>query len=322
VPVAADLQPLLDLRKADAVDIAEVTPEMLRTSYLGIAEMTGGEAAEMASVEDLVVPGGDGQDLPLRVYRPYGDSVGGPVVVYFHGGGWVVGSIDTHDEPCRAIAAATGVVVVSVDYRLAPEYRFPAAIEDAYAAVCWVADHAGDMGVDAGRLVVAGDSAGGHLSAVVSLLARDRGGPVIAHQFLIYPATDVDYESGRWPSLEENAEGYVLQLDTMRWFRSHLHDVDGPLGEMAEDFRVAPIRAVDHAGLPSAHVMVAGYDPLRDEGLGYAEVLTAAGVPTTTAHHADQVHGYWQFAPLVPSSGAARAADLESLRATIAALPA
>ena len=133
---------------------------------------------------------------------------------------------------------------------------------------------------------------------------------------------DVDYESGRWPSLEENAEGYVLQLDTMRWFRSHLHDVDGPLGEMADDFRVAPIRAVDHAGLPSAHVMVAGYDPLRDEGLGYAEVLTAAGVPTTTAHHADQVHGYWQFAPLVTSSGAARAADLESLRATIAALPA
>jgi len=316
VYVAADLQPLLDLRRNDAVDIDEVTPDQLRTSYGEIANMFMGTPAAMDSVEDLVVMGGDGNDLGVRVYRPPGLVDGGPVVVYFHGGGWVIGSIDTHDEPCRAIAEATCATVVSVDYRLAPEHPFPAAIDDGYAAVCWVAEHAEDLGVDAGRLVVAGDSAGGNLSAVVSILARDRSGPAIAYQYLIYPATDFDYETGRWPSLEENAEGYFLELDTMRWFRNHL--AGG--ADLLDNPQAAPIRARDHSGLPPAHVFVAGFDPLRDEGLGYVEVLRGACVSATAVLHADQVHGYWQFAPIVPSSGAARAVDLSELRSIIASL--
>tara|TARA_B100000700_G_scaffold320947_1_gene419207 strand:+ start:382 stop:1341 length:960 start_codon:yes stop_codon:yes gene_type:complete len=316
VNVAADLQPLLDLRRSDLVDIEEVTPDQLRTSYEEIAGMVMGTPAAMDSVEDLVVRGGEDQDLPIRIYRPPGFVDGGPVIVYFHGGGWVIGSVDTHDEPCRAIAEATSAVVVSVDYRLAPEHPFPAAIDDGFAAVCWVARHAEDLGVDAGRLVVAGDSAGGNLSAVVSIVARDRGGPAIAFQYLIYPATDFDYETGRWSSLEENAEGYFLQLDTMRWFRNHLAGgadlLDNPLA--------APIRAADHSGLPPAHVLVAGFDPLRDEGLGYAEVLRGSGVSATAVLHADQVHGYWQFAPIVQSSGAARAADLQEFRSIVVSL--
>lgn len=318
MPIPDDLQALLDFRRVDTVSIDDVTPDQLRESFRGIAEMTSAEAAAMESVQDLVVAGGDGQDLPIRIYRPEDSVDGGPVVVYFHGGGWVIGSIDTHDEPCRAIAEATSAVVVSVDYRLAPENRFPSAVEDAHAAVVWVAGHAGELGLDAGRVVVAGDSAGGNLAAVVSMMTRDQGGPAVAHQFLIYPATDFDYETGRWPSLVENAEGYFLQLDTMRWFRNHL----AGNADLRGDPRAAPIRASDHSGLPPAHVMVAGFDPLRDEGLGYAEALSAAGVEVLSTLHRDQVHGYWQFAPIVPSAGVARAADLEVLRGVLAELPA
>jgi acetyl esterase len=235
------------------------------------------------------------------------------VVVYLHGGGWTIGDLQTHDEPCRALAAGTGAVVVSVDYRLAPEHPFPAAVDDAYAAACFVAGSAEDLGVDADRLVVAGDSAGGNLAAAVSLLARDRSGPTIALQVLIYPAVDFDFDSGRWPSLEENATGYFLHLETMRWFA----DCYGGTGLLAGDPSAAPIRATDHAGLPPAHVSVAGFDPLRDEGLGYAEALAGAGVPVTLCRHDAQVHGYWHFAPSVESSGAAREADIAAISVTL-----
>ena len=316
MPVAADLQPLLDaMAEARNTPISEASPEDRRALF---DEMFGPGGAEMGSVTDRVIPGGDGDDLPVRVYRPTGVASGGPVVVFFHGGGWVIGNLDTHDEICRAIAATSDVVVVSVDYRLAPEHPFPAAVDDGYAAVCWVAEHAEDLDVDAGRLIVAGDSAGGNLSAVVSMLARDRGAPEVAFQFLIYPATDFDYETGRWPSLEENATGLFLELDTMRWFRGHLSGG----ADLGGDPRAAPIRAASHEGLAPAHIMVAGFDPLRDEGLGYAAVLNSAGVATTTTLHPEQVHGYWNLAALVPSCGAAREADLASLRATIAALSA
>ena len=229
---------------------------------------------EMAEVLDRVIPGPDGGDLPIRSYRPPGAAERPPVIVYLHGGGWTIGDLETHDEPCRALAAGTGAVVISVDYRLAPEHRFPDALDDAYAAVCFVADNADELGVDVERLVVAGDSAGGNLAAVVSLMARDRSGPAIALQVLIYPAVDFDYDSGRWPSLEENATGYFLHLETMRWFA----DCYGDIGQLAGDPLAAPIGAADHTGLPPAHVSVAGFDPLRDEGLGYAATLAGAGV--------------------------------------------
>ena len=180
--VADDLRPFLDLIQSTRSPIADTTPESLRATYSALG-LPGG--VEMAVVEDRTIPGPDGGDLPVRVYRPSADAERPPVVVYLHGGGWTIGDLDTHDEPCRALAAGTGAVVAAVDYRLAPEHPFPAAVDDAYTAVCYVSEHADDLGVDASRLVVAGDSAGGNLSAVVSLMARDRSGPAIAFQFLI-----------------------------------------------------------------------------------------------------------------------------------------
>ena len=313
MPVAEDLVALMALADAARLAMDEVTPESMRAGYSALVEPGG---VDMAELVDRVIPGPDGTDLPLRTYRPSGVGERPPVVVYLHGGGWTIGSVDTHDEPCRALAAGTGAVVVSVDYRLAPEHPFPAAVHDAYAAVFFVADNADDLGVDAGRLVVAGDSAGGNLSAAVSLMARDRSGPTIALQVLVYPAVDFDYDSGRWPSLQENATGYFLHLETMRWFA----DCYGGAERLAGDPLAAPIRAADHAGLPPAHVFVAGFDPLRDEGLAYAEVLRDAGVPVTVCCHDGQVHGYWHFAPTVASSGAARGLDMEAIAAAIAGL--
>ena len=313
MPVADDLVALMALADAARLPMDEVTAESMRAGYSALAAQGG---AEMAEVVDRVIPGPDGSDLPIRSYRPYGAGERPPVVVYLHGGGWTIGDLQTHDEPCRALAAGTGAVVVSVDYRLAPEHPFPAAVDDAYAAACFVAGNAEDLGVDADRLVVAGDSAGGNLAAVVSLLARDRSGPTIALQVLIYPAVDFDFDSGRWPSLEENATGYFLHLETMRWFA----DCYGGTGLLAGDPSAAPIRATDHSGLPPVHVSVAGFDPLRDEGLGYAEALAGAGVPVTLCRHDAQVHGYWHFAPSVESSGAAREADIAAISVALAGL--
>jgi len=317
VPVAADLQPLLGLRAEARDPESRFDPEVLRDGYRAICTAGRDSAAEVASVTDSTIPGPD-SDLPIRTYRADGLGELPPVVLYLHGGGWTLGDLEGYDEQCRAVAATVGAVVVALEYRLAPEHPFPAAVEDAWAALCWVADHADELEVDAGRLVVAGDSAGGNLTAVLSLLARDRGGPAIAHQFMVYPATDFDYESGRWPSLEENAEGYFLELATMRWFGDNYSGGR----DLAAEWTACPIRADDHAGLPPATITIADFDPLRDEGLAYAEAMRAAGVPVEVLRHAEQVHGYWIVAPLVPSSGAARAADLEVLRATIAALPA
>ncbi len=314
--VAADLQPLLDLISQGRDPDAPIDLEERRVSYRAIC--TGGRhlAAEVAEVVDRMIPGPE-SDLPVRIYRAEGLGDRSPVVLYLHGGGWTIGDLEGYDEQCRAVASTSGAVVVALEYRLAPEHPFPAAVDDSWAALCWVSEHAGELGVDSGRLVVAGDSAGGNLSAVLSLLARDRGGPAIDHQFLIYPATDFDYDSRRWPSLEENAVGYFLELRMMRWF------ADNVAGgrDLSTEPLAAPIRAENHAGLPPATVMVGGFDPLRDEGLGYAEMLRSAGVPVEVIHHEEQVHGYWIVAPLVPSSGAARQIDLDALRAAIEALP-
>jgi len=321
VPVAADLQPLLDLLSGRWEPGAPFDLEERREGYRTICTAGRHLAAEVAEVADRTLPGPDGE-LPIRVYRADGLGDRAPVVLYLHGGGWTIGDLEGYDEQCRAVAATSGAVVVALEYRLAPEHPFPAAVEDSWAALCWVSEHAAELGVDPGRLVVAGDSAGGNLAAVLSLLARDRGGPAIAHQFLIYPATDFDYDSGRWPSLEENAEGYLLELATMRWFATNLVGDRDPVAEpLAADPMAAPICATDHAGLPPATVTVAGFDPLRDEGLAYAEVLGDAGVPVEVLHHGEQIHGYWIVAPLVPSSGSARDVDLAALRAAIEALP-
>lgn len=260
------------------------------------------------TVRDLSIPGPDGPEMPLdvRAYAPPGDG-DRPVLVYFHGGGWVRGDLDTHDGLCRLLAEAADCVVVSVDYRRAPEHPFPAPVRDAYAATAWAAEHAGVVGGDPDRIAVGGDSAGGNLAAAVTLLARERAGPAIDHQVLLYPVTDYDLDTD---SYRANAEGYLLSRASMRWYWDRYLDdeLDG-----ANPY-ASPLRAPDCSGLPSATVVTAGYDPLRDEGAAYADRLREAGVEVTHADYPGMVHVFASF----PDLGRARdaretiAADLSS----------
>ena len=295
MPVDPQVQAFLDAQAQAAVanqvpPITEQTVEMARAGYLAVAEMLG-QGPEVHS-EDSAVPGPAG-DIPVRLYRPKDTSGGAlPILVYYHGGGWVIGDLDTHDYACRELCVGARCLVVSVDYRLAPEARFPAAVLDSWAALQWVAANAEDLGGDPGRIAVGGDSAGGNLSAVMSILARDAGDPKLAFQLLIYPAVDMDFSR---PSIDENADGYVLTKDHMIWFRGHYL---GSEGDRA-DFRASPLIADDHSNLPPALVITAEFDPLRDEGRDYAETLQAAGVPATLSNYEGQVHVFFQLSPIL-----------------------
>ena len=260
-------------------------------------------------VEDHHIDG-PGGPIPIRVYWPE-DVSDVPVTMYFHGGGFAVGDLDTHDGTAREHAVAAQTLVVSVDYRLAPEHPYPAAVEDVWAATRWVADNAGQFGADASRLAVAGDSAGGTLSAVVAQLARDGGGPHLAFQLLWYPSTMWDTSL---PSFAENADAPVLDNASIaaftRWYAGHLDLSDPPA-------TLAPGRARDLSGLAPAYVAVAGHDPLRDDGARYAELLAAAGV-TVELHNADTlVHGYLGYAGVVPAATEATQRGLTALRAAL-----
>jgi acetyl esterase len=219
------------------------------------------------------------------MYRPAQAGASAGAVVYFHGGGWVIGSVQTHDAYCRQLADAAQCVVASVEYRRAPEHPFPAAAEDAYAAVCWLAEHARQLNMNPAKLAVAGDSAGGNLAAVAALMARDRGGPPLAFQLLIYPAVDCDFQR---PSYVELADGYLLTRASMEWFwRQYV-----TRKEQAHDPYVAPLRARSLAGLPPALVITAEYDPLRDEGEAYALRLRDEGVEAKLSRYDGMIHGF------------------------------
>ncbi|MEU7854923.1 alpha/beta hydrolase [Nonomuraea sp. NPDC049141] len=233
-------------------------------------------------------------DLPVRVYWPPTTQEVRPVVVYFHGGGFTLCSLDTHDSICRLICADADVIVVSVDYRLAPEHPYPAAVEDAYAATRWVSEHARELGADPGRLVVAGDSAGGNLATVTCLKAKDEGGPPIALQVLIYPVTDAAQTA---PSYAENADGYFLTTAHMRWY----WDCYQPDQVRRAEPYSSPINA-DVSGLPPALVITAEHDPLRDEGEAYAERLRAAGVDTRSVRYDGMFHGFFGLGSLLPAA--------------------
>lgn len=244
--------------------------------------------APVAAVAERTIDG-PGGPLKLRIYTPEGDPAGGggpfPLMVFFHGSGFVLCSLDTHDGMCRNLCAGAGVVVVSVDYRLAPEHRFPAAPDDCLAATRWVAAHAADLNGDPARLLVAGDSAGGNLAAVTALRIREEGGPKLAGQLLMYPATA--HCSADMPSYAENAEGYGLTRATMEWFWAHYASpVD------AQNPHAAPLAAADLSRLPPALVQTAEYDPLRDEGVHYAERLLEAHVPTELSRWDGMNHGF------------------------------
>jgi acetyl esterase/lipase len=263
-----------------------LTPKDARLLFLETRPFSTPAAPAIGAVRNLAADGPLGQ-IPLRLYRPAGvpDAVRLPVYVYFHGGGWVIGDLESHDVLCRQLTAESGACVIAVDYRLAPEHKFPAAADDAWAATRWISAHATELGVDAGRLAVGGDSAGGNLAAVVALMARDAGGPSIALQVLIYPVTDLGSES---KSYADFADGYMLTRDSMRWFTAHY------LGgkEDAQDWRVSPLRAPSLAGLPPTLVITAGFDPLHDEGAAYATRLREAGVTVDYVSFGGMIHGF------------------------------
>jgi acetyl esterase len=262
------------------------------------------------SVVDRAVPGSEGE-IPVRIYQPSADA-SLPCLVFFHGGGWVIGSIAQIDATCRVLANRASCTVVSVDYRLAPEYRFPAGAEDCYDVTKWVAGHAEDLGVDRKRLAVGGFSAGGNLAAVVAMMARDRGGPAIAFQFLGYPITDCDF--GR-SSYLENAEGYGLSRADMLWF----WDLYVTREEDKAHPYVSPIRAEDLAGLPPALVITAEFDPLRDEAEDFAQQLAAAGVECQCTRYDGMVHGFMGAAHLLDKGAMAIDETVAALRAAFAA---
>jgi len=270
-----------------------------------------GEGEAVARVESRTVPGPRGE-IPVRVYTPEGRAPF-PVLVYFHGGGWVIGSLETHDGLCRHLANAAGAVVVSVDYRLAPEHPFPASGEDAYAATRWVAANAAVIGGDAKRIAVGGDSAGGNLAAVVPLMARDRGGPPLVFQLLVYPVTDTP--SANTASYRENAEGYFLTAKMMHWFWNHYCGKNPDLS----DPYLCPLRAKDLKSLPPALVVTAEFDPLRDEGEAYAARLREAGVPATSKRYPGMIHGFFGMGALLTQARAATKEAAEALRAAFGA---
>ena len=296
MPVDPHIAPLLELLKS-VPPMHEGSPEAAREAFRQLA--VGGRRPEqvvpVASVEEVAIPGPAG-DIGARVYRP--ETAGpAPTVVLFHGGGFVIGDLDTHDNMARTICRDCSAVVVSVDYRLAPEAQFPAAVEDAVAATRWAASRLEELGGDE-RLAVAGDSAGGNLAAVVAQQLRDSGGPALAGQLLVYPATDV---TGDYPSRIENAEGYFLDLPTMVWFIQH-YAADAAVHQ---DPRLSPLRHTDLSGLPPAVVVTAEYDPLRDEGEAYARALSEAGVPAEVRRFDGMIHGFFDMGAYSPAAQAA-----------------
>lgn len=285
--------PGANVQTMTAADIARAHDRGLGRNAL-VDAVLGGVAAGV-SVTNLTMPGPE-EDLAVRVYRPTRPPAAPrPLIVHYHGGGWTLGNLDLSDWLCSQVTKAVDAVVVSVDYRLAPRDRFPAAVDDCYAALEWAAGNAGSLGADAGRLAVMGDSAGGNLAAVVCLLARDHSGPAIAHQALLYPSTDLVLDS---PSMARNRHKPILSRDDMRTFRGHYLGADGD----PTDWRVSPLRADDHAGLPPALVQVADHDVLHDDGVRYADALRAAGVPVRLTEYVGSPHGYLSF------PGACRAA--------------
>jgi len=300
--LVVDLIASLGLMDVDDKEPREVR-ELLRVATLP-------SAVEVATVDDITVDGRDGP-IPARVYRPgYAEAL--PLVVYFHGGGWVIGDLDTHDDICRRLADAVPCAVLSVGYRLAPEDPFPAAVHDAVDATRWAAEHADELGADGGRVAVAGDSAGGNLAAVVAIDARDSGGPDLAAQLLVYPATDHEFES---PSMIENATGYFLEVPRMKWFYGHYL----PDPSDAADWRVSPARAASLAGLPPALVITAQYDPLRDQGRAYAERLAADGTGAEVSNYDGLFHGFFGMNDTIEPAAAAFDEAVAFLRRVLAA---
>jgi len=290
----------------DGVEVAREQMRQLKAPPEVLPEMR---------IEERTIGYGDIIDVPVRIYwPPIAQHTNLPVVVFYHGGGWSIGDLDTHDPVARSHAVGAEAIVVSVDYRLAPEHPWPAAIDDSWAALRWVGEHAAELGGDPARIAVAGDSAGGNISAVMAQLARDQGGPPLVFQLLWYPATTGDTSL---PSFIENADGPILDRDVVAAFMHwYLPDMD-----MIEPAKLpptlAPANTEDLSDLPPAFIGTAEYDPLRDDGARYAELLRAAGVPVELRNEPTLVHGYVTFALVVPAAAEATNHGLAALRAAL-----
>lgn len=281
---------LKQMADAGGPSMTEMEPAAAREMYraMGAAKTR----ADVHEVSDREIA-----DVPVRIYRPAA-TTGLPALVFFHGGGWVIGDLETHDGDCRTLANAAGCVVIAIDYRLAPEHRYPAALDDCYAVATAVAEMSEELGIDPERIAVGGDSAGGNLAASVALKARDGSGPSFVHQLLIYPVTDAHFETD---SYRDNAEGYMLTRQGMEWFFDHYV----PDASARQDPLVAPLRASHHGGLPPATIITAEYDPLRDEGEALGARLEAAGVPVVTRRYDGMIHGFFGMTDLLEGARAA-----------------
>ena len=302
MPVDPQVQVLLDQMAAmEAPGLGQMSVEETRAMMDQFAAMSG-TGPEVASVENRTVPGPAGE-IPVRVYRPTAGDEALPVLVWIHGGGFVIGTLDGSDATCRELATKASVVVVSVDYRLAPEAPFPAPVDDCVAATSWVVEHAADFGGDPKRVAVGGDSAGGNLSAVVSLIAAQRGSPSIRFQLLVYPAVDLLMS---YPSIQENGEGYMLTKEAMEWFMGHYFS---GAEKDPKHLQASPIYAdeIDLAKVAPALIITAEFDPLRDEGEAYGKRLEQAGVPVTVTRYEGQIHGFFGMTAML--DGAKKAVD-------------
>jgi len=293
MPLTAESEAVLQELENQGVPALDALPPTEGRALFNEVFKTQPEDQEpVARVEPLAIPAG-GTEIPARLYAPEAQGPL-PVLVHFHGGGWVYLNLDTHDGYCRQLANQAGVAIVAVEYRKAPEQPFPAAVEDCYAALCWVADNAAGLGLDPDRIATIGDSAGGNLAAVTAQMARDQGGPALRAQVLTYPAVDAELAS---PSIKENAEAPILPESALRWFWDHYLGAADRL-----DPRASPLRASSLAGLPAAFVSTAELDPLRDEGEAYADKLEAAGVPVECRRYDGVFHGFMLLGKFIPEA--------------------
>lgn len=299
MPYDPDTQLVLDMiRTAGRPPFEALSPDEARQAYANSRKLLQPTPQEVGESRDTVAPGPHG-DIPVRLYRPAGTAADAvlPALIYYHGGGWLLGGLDSHDVVCRRFANAAHCRVASVDYRMAPEYKFPAAVDDSAAATRWAIDNAAALGIDTTKIAVGGDSAGGNLAAVIALMARDGALPPVVFQLLIYPATDMMMTTTSSRSI---GAGVPLTSNTMKWFIDHyLRDAAD-----ARDWRASPLRATDLGGTAQALVLTCRHDPLCDEGIAYAKRLEQEGVRVVHLHYADQIHGFMSMGRII------RAADL------------
>jgi acetyl esterase len=299
------LQVLLDMpADPDATPVEEMAPDVARADFNAALGSVDGEKPEIHAVRDIEVPGPDGA-ITVRLYEPAPADGPRPLLVYFHGGGYIRGNIETHDSACRIMANSSGCLVASVEYHLAPECKFPGAIEECFAATRWLSENAAEIGADPSRLAVGGDSAGGNMACAVTLMARDAGGPAIKFQLLVFPNTDMKADN---ESVRAFSKGYWL--DSMPFYvASYLRseaDIENPLA--------SPLRAPDLSGLPPAYLITAGFDPLHDEGKAYADRLSAAGVAVEYRCYDDMIHGFTLLRTILDEADEAVAACGEAVK--------